>query len=116
MTLYIGVDIHARQQTLSYLDTNDGTTGQEELSHERDDIREFYRKFSGEVIIGIEACGYSNWFKRVVSERRRPDATRSNQWHGTLVRGKGAFPLKGHFLLGKKSIEINRIRKSSRLK
>jgi hypothetical protein len=28
MTLYIGVDIHARQQTLSYLDTADGTTGQ----------------------------------------------------------------------------------------
>jgi len=26
MTLYIGVDIHARQQTLSYLDTNDGCT------------------------------------------------------------------------------------------
>jgi transposase len=68
MTLYIGVDIHARQQTLSYLDTNDGTTGQEELSHERDDIREFYRKFSGEVIIGIEACGYSNWFEELVEQ------------------------------------------------
>ena len=27
MTLYIGVDIHARQQTVSYLDTADGTTG-----------------------------------------------------------------------------------------
>ena len=41
MTLYIGVDIHARQQTLSYLDTADGTTGRVELSHERDDLREF---------------------------------------------------------------------------
>ncbi len=39
MTLYIGVDIHARQQTLSYLDTSDGTTGQVRLDHERDDIR-----------------------------------------------------------------------------
>jgi len=39
MTLYIGVDIHARQQTLSYLDTSDGTTGVVELSHERDDIK-----------------------------------------------------------------------------
>jgi hypothetical protein len=28
MTLYIGVDIHARQQTLAFLDTEDGTTGQ----------------------------------------------------------------------------------------
>jgi hypothetical protein len=39
MTLYIGVDIHARQQTLSYLDTEDGTTGQVELNHERDDVK-----------------------------------------------------------------------------
>jgi len=39
MTLYIGVDIHARQQTLSYLDTSDGTTGVVALSHERDDVK-----------------------------------------------------------------------------
>ena len=45
MTLYIGVDIHARQQTLSYLDTSDGTTGQVELQHERDAVKGFYSKF-----------------------------------------------------------------------
>ncbi len=32
MTLYVGVDIHAPQQTLSYLDTEYGTTGQVHLS------------------------------------------------------------------------------------
>ncbi len=68
MTLYIGVDIHARQQTVSYLDTGDGTMGQQELHHERDDIRAFYSQFSGEVIIGIEACGYTNWFEEQVEE------------------------------------------------
>jgi transposase len=68
MTLYIGVDIHARQQTLSYLDTSDGTTGWVELSHERDDIKEFYSQFQGEVIVGIEACGYSNWFEELMEE------------------------------------------------
>ena len=68
MTLYIGVDIHARQQTLSYLDTADGTAGQVELSHERDDIKGFYSKFEGEVIIGIEACGYTNWFEELVEQ------------------------------------------------
>jgi hypothetical protein len=47
MTLYIGVDIHARQQTVSYLDTCDGTTGQVQLEHERDEVREFYRQFKG---------------------------------------------------------------------
>jgi transposase len=68
MTLYIGVDIHARQQTLSYLDTSDGTTGLVELSHERDDIKGFYSQFQGEVIIGIEACGYTNWFEELMEQ------------------------------------------------
>ncbi len=68
MTLYIGVDIHARQQTLSYLDTSDGTTGQVELSHERDDIKGYYSQFRGEVIIGIEASGYTNWFEELIEQ------------------------------------------------
>ena len=68
MTLYIGVDIHARQQTLSYLETSDGTTGQVELSHERDDIKGFYSQFKGEVIVGIEACGYTNWFEELMEQ------------------------------------------------
>ncbi len=68
MTLYIGVDIHARQQTVSYLDTNDGATGQLELSHERDDIKGFYSQFQGEVIVGIEACGYTNWFEELIEQ------------------------------------------------
>jgi len=68
MTLYIGVDIHARQQTLSYLDTEDGTTGQVELQHERDDVKGFYSQFEGEVVIGIEACGYTNWFEELVEQ------------------------------------------------
>jgi transposase len=68
MTLYIGVDIHARQQTLSYLNTDDGTTGQVELQHERDDIKGFYSQFEGDVIIGIEACGYTNWFEELMEQ------------------------------------------------
>jgi transposase len=68
MTLYIGVDIHARPQTLSYLDTAEGTTAQVELQHERDDIKEFYSKFQGEVMIGIEACGYTNWFEELMEQ------------------------------------------------
>ena len=68
MTLYIGVDIHARQQTLSYLDTSDGTTGQVELQHEGDDVKGFYRQFQGEVIVGIEACGYTNWFEELMEQ------------------------------------------------
>lgn len=55
ITLYIGVDIHGRQQTVSYLNTADGSLGQQELHHKRDDNRGFYSQFHGEVIIGIEA-------------------------------------------------------------
>jgi transposase len=68
MTLYIGVDIHARQQTVSFLDTADGTTGQVVLEHEGDDIKGFYGQFQGEVIIGIEACGYTNWFEELMEQ------------------------------------------------
>lgn len=67
MTLYIGVDMHARQQTLSYLDTSDGSTGVVELNHEREDIKEYYSQFQGAVIIGIEACGYTNWFEELIA-------------------------------------------------
>jgi transposase len=68
MTVYIGVDIHARQQTLSYLDSSDGTTEQVVLDHERADVKEFYRQFEGEVIVGIEASGYSNWFEELMEQ------------------------------------------------
>jgi hypothetical protein len=68
MTLNIGVDIHARQQTVSVLDTADGTTGQMELKHEGDDLKGFYSQLQGEVIIGIEACGYTNWFEELMEQ------------------------------------------------
>ena len=42
MTVYIGVDFHARKQTLSYLTTEDGEVQQVELVHEQDDVRGFY--------------------------------------------------------------------------
>lgn len=67
MTLYIGVDIHARQQTLSFLHTEDRTTGQVELNHERDDVKGS-TAFQGEVIVGIEACGYTNWFEELIEQ------------------------------------------------
>ena len=72
------VDIHARQQTLSYLDTEDGTMEQRELHHERDDIESFYNWSRAEVIIGIEACGYSNWFEELIKELGHKTFSRRN--------------------------------------
>jgi transposase len=66
MTLYCGVDFHARCQTISYCDTTDGEVHQQELHHQKEDVRSFYEKFSGEVIVGLEASGYSSWFEKLL--------------------------------------------------
>ena len=62
MTVYCGVDFHARQQTICFRDTAGGDARLAELRHDRDDIRGFYSQFTGEVVVGIEASGYSSWF------------------------------------------------------
>ena len=66
MTIYCGVDFHARQQTVCYCDTTDGAVQLSELDHQADDVRGFYSAFMGEVIVGIEASGYSTWFVDLV--------------------------------------------------
>jgi transposase len=66
MTIYCGVDFHARQQTVCYCDTADGEIHLRELDHESGDVRDFYSTFKGEVIVGIEASGYSTWFVELI--------------------------------------------------
>jgi transposase len=62
MAIYCGVDFHARQQTVCYCDTADGVIRLAELDHQVDDLRGFYSSLAGEVVVGIEASGYSTWF------------------------------------------------------
>ncbi len=66
MTTYCGVDFHVRQQTIFYCDTADGVIHCRELHHEKDDVRGFYSQLSGEVIVGLEASGYSTWFTELL--------------------------------------------------
>jgi transposase len=66
MTVYIGVDFHARQQTVSYLTTEDGEIHQCILDHQKDDIAGFYRQFDGDVVIGLEVSGYIEWFEEML--------------------------------------------------
>ncbi|MDQ3586705.1 MAG: IS110 family transposase [Acidobacteriota bacterium] len=68
MTVYIGVDLHARQQTVAYMDTTDGEIKRRELHHQKDDVRGFYQQFTGEVITGVEASGYTNWFEEMIEQ------------------------------------------------
>jgi transposase len=73
MTVYIGVDFHVSQQTLSYLTTENGPIHRCRLEHLRDDprhenVRRFYSQFQGEVIVGFETGGYSQWFEDMLGE------------------------------------------------
>lgn len=68
MTIYCGVDFHARLQTVSFMDTADGETHQRDLHHQKDDIRAFYSQFAGDVIVGSEASSYSRWFEQLLDE------------------------------------------------
>lgn len=66
MTVYCGVDFHARSQTICYCDTTDGEVRRHELHHQKDDVRAFYQQLSGEVVVGWEASGYSSWFEQML--------------------------------------------------
>lgn len=68
MTIYCGVDFHARSQTVSYCDTAGGEMQMREIDHQQDDVRAFYTQLRGEVIVGIEASGYSHWFEAMLVE------------------------------------------------
>ena len=68
-TIYIGVDFHARQQTICYLKTETGELVFCELKHQdKETVRAFYAQFKGHVIVGLEASGYSPWFERLLEE------------------------------------------------
>jgi len=66
MTVYLGVDLHARQQTVAFVDTSDGEIKRRELHHQQDDVRSFYQQFTGEVVVGVEATGYTGWFEELI--------------------------------------------------
>ena len=68
MTVYVAVDFHARQQTISYCDLADGEIRRTALRHQHDDVRGFYKQFTGEVIVAFEVSGYSAWFEQLLAD------------------------------------------------
>jgi transposase len=69
MTVYCGVDFHTRQQFIKWCDSRDGEIKEQRLFYDSlDEVRKFYSQFTGEVIVGIEACGYSEWFERMLGD------------------------------------------------
>ena len=51
----IGCDLHARQQTISMLDTESGEVIEKTLQHEGEEVREFYAALSKPVLVGLGA-------------------------------------------------------------
>ena len=69
MTVYIGVDFHARKQTISYLTTEGDEQRGLELRHATHEVRAFYEQFRGHrVIVGFESSGYAAWFEELLEE------------------------------------------------
>jgi len=67
--IYIGVDFHARQQTICYLKTETGELVISELKHQdKEQVRAFYQQFQDQVIVGLEASGYSPWFEALLEQ------------------------------------------------
>ena len=67
--IYIGVDFHARQQTICYLKTETGELVISQLQHQdKEQLRTFYQQFQGPVIVGLEASGYSPWFETLLEQ------------------------------------------------
>ena len=64
----IGCDLHARQQTVAMLDTKTGEVVKMTLTHEGDNVREFYSTLPHPVRVGIEATGSMQWFVNLMEE------------------------------------------------
>jgi transposase len=60
--------LHARQQTVAMLDTKTGEVVKMTLTHEGDNVREFYSTLPHPVRVGIEATGSMQWFVNLMEE------------------------------------------------
>jgi transposase len=64
----IGVDLHARQQSISMVDTETGEVIEKTLQHEGEQVREFYAALPRPVLVGLEATGSMFWFLQLLEE------------------------------------------------
>ena len=66
--IIIGCDFHPEFQQVAIVDTESGEYRQARLQHQ-EQARAFYAELAGrEVVVGFEACGYTQWFERMLSE------------------------------------------------
>jgi len=67
--IIIGCDFHPSYQQIAMLDLESGEEQELTLEHERGQARAFYEALRGQPVrIGMEACGNSLWFERLMEE------------------------------------------------
>ena len=64
----IGCDFHPSYQQIAMLDTETGMRREVSLRHADGEARRFYEQLSGPVRVGMEACGNTQWFERMLAE------------------------------------------------
>jgi hypothetical protein len=66
----LGCDLHAKQQTIAMVDTETGEFSEKTLSHEGNEVREFYAAWEGRLVVGINAAITFKPFVRVSTPGR----------------------------------------------
>ena len=68
----LGCDLHAKQQSIAMVDTETGEFPEKTLSHEGNEVREFYAALEGPVVVGIEVRSVSRFASRCQAFRLSP--------------------------------------------
>jgi transposase len=67
--IWIGCDFHPSFQCIAMVDTESGEYVERKLDHASGEAQRFYEGLRGKrVVIGMEACGNSGWFERMVAD------------------------------------------------
>ena len=61
----IGCDFHPSFQQIAMVDTETGEYTERKLTPE--EVRQFYAGLRGPVLVGMEACGNTLWFERLLA-------------------------------------------------
>jgi transposase len=67
----IGCDYHPSMQHIAWWDSQSGHEGEQRLENNCGEAEKFYRELKRrgvEVRVGIEACGHTRWFERLLAE------------------------------------------------
>ena len=65
--LIIGCDFHPGFQQIAMCESNSSEVRRRRLEHVAE-ARQFYAELSGEVRVGVEACGSTEWFEQMLAE------------------------------------------------